>query len=44
VRTFFDDSPARTVQALLDLKGSELTDGELAELAELIERARGKGR
>lgn len=44
IRTFFDDSPSKTVAALLDLKGEELSERELAELAELIERARGKGR
>lgn len=44
LRTFFDDSPSKTVAALLDLKGEELSDRELDELAELIDRARGKGR
>lgn len=44
VRTFFDGSPTRTVQALLDLKRDELSDRELADLAKLINRARGKGR
>jgi len=42
VRTFFDDSPSQTVAALLDLKGDDLTDEELGELADLIERARRK--
>jgi BlaI family transcriptional regulator, penicillinase repressor len=43
VHTFFDGSPSKTVAALLDLKGEELTDAELDDLSELIARARGKG-
>ena len=43
VRTFFDGSRSKTVAALLDLKGEELTDTELDDLSELIARARGKG-
>jgi BlaI family transcriptional regulator, penicillinase repressor len=44
LRTFFDDSPSKTVAALLDLRGEDLSDRELDELAELIDRARGRGR
>jgi BlaI family transcriptional regulator, penicillinase repressor len=44
VRTFFDGSPSRTVAALLDLKGDELSEGDLDDLARLIEDARGKGK
>lgn len=44
LRTFFDDSPSKTVAALLDLKGEDLSDSELDELAGLIEQARRKGR
>jgi BlaI family transcriptional regulator, penicillinase repressor len=44
LRTFFDDSPSKTVAALLELKGEDLSDRELDELAELIDRARGRGR
>jgi BlaI family transcriptional regulator, penicillinase repressor len=44
LRTFFDDSPSKTVAALLDLKADDLSDAELDELAGLIEQARGKGR
>jgi BlaI family transcriptional regulator, penicillinase repressor len=44
VRTFFDDSPTRTVAALLDLKADELSAEELDDLADMIERAREKGR
>lgn len=43
LRTFFDDSPSKTVAALLDLKGEDLSDSELDELAGLIEQARRKG-
>ena len=43
VRTFFDDSPSKTVAALLDMKADELTDTDLEELARLIADARGKG-
>jgi predicted transcriptional regulator len=43
VRTFFDDSPSKTVAALLDMKAEELTDTDLEELARLIADARGKG-
>ena len=42
VRTFFDGSPALTVAALLDLKADDLSEAELDDLAELIERARRK--
>jgi BlaI family transcriptional regulator, penicillinase repressor len=44
LRTFFDDSASKTVAALLDLRGEDLSDRELDELAELIDRARGRGR
>lgn len=40
VRTFFDGSPGKTVAALLDRSAARLTDGELDELAELIQRMR----
>jgi predicted transcriptional regulator len=43
VRTFFDDSPSKTVAALLDMKADELTDADLDDLARLIADARGKG-
>jgi predicted transcriptional regulator len=43
VRTFFDDSPSKTVAALLDMKADELTETDLDELARLIAEARGKG-
>lgn len=42
VRTFFDDSASKTMTALLDLKGDELSDEELDELAEMIASARRK--
>ena len=44
VRTFFDGSPSKTVAALLDLQGEELTDRELDELAQRIAAARRKER
>ncbi|MGH7500455.1 MAG: BlaI/MecI/CopY family transcriptional regulator [Longimicrobiales bacterium] len=44
IRTFFDDSPGKTVAALLDLKASDLTASELDELAAMIEQARRRGR
>jgi predicted transcriptional regulator len=43
-QTFFQDSAARTVAAMLDSSVSELTDEELDELSELIEKAKGEGR
>ncbi len=42
MRTFFEDSPAQTVATLLDLEGDRLSDGELEELAALVEEARSK--
>ena len=41
--TFFDGSAGAAVAALLDLSEEELTDEELARLAERIERARQEG-
>jgi BlaI family transcriptional regulator, penicillinase repressor len=43
VRTFFDDSPARMVAALVDMKGDELTEDELERISEVIANARKKG-
>ncbi len=42
--TFFDDSPAAVVTALLEARGAELSAGDLEELSRLIERAREEGR
>ena len=42
VRTFFDGSPAQAAAALIDQ--AELTDADMARLAELIEKARKEGR
>ncbi|MCA0374714.1 MAG: BlaI/MecI/CopY family transcriptional regulator [Gemmatimonadetes bacterium] len=39
VRTFFDDSPAATFAALLDIADVELSDKEYARLAALLEPA-----
>ena len=40
VRTFFEGSPGKTVAALLDRSSTELSDQELGELADMIERIR----
>ncbi|MDX1579452.1 MAG: BlaI/MecI/CopY family transcriptional regulator [Gemmatimonadota bacterium] len=40
VRTFFEGSPGKTVAALLDRSSSDLTDAELDDLADLIDRMR----
>ena len=42
--TFFDDSPAEVVTALLEVRGDELTDDDLRQLSRLIDRAREEGR
>lgn len=42
--TFFDDSPAEVVTALLETRGAELSDEDLRQLSRLIERAREEGR
>lgn len=40
--TFFEGSPTRAVQAILGSPSADLTDAELDELADMIERARRK--
>jgi predicted transcriptional regulator len=40
VATFFDGSPPKTVAALLDRADADLSDEDLDELAQLIERKR----
>lgn len=42
VHTFFDDSPVKTVAALLDESASELSDEEVGYLEKIIARARRK--
>ncbi|HUE90241.1 MAG TPA: BlaI/MecI/CopY family transcriptional regulator [Vicinamibacterales bacterium] len=42
VRTFFDGSPAQAAAALIDQ--ADLSDADVARLAEMIERARKEGR
>ncbi len=44
VRTFFDGSVSKTVAALLDRGATELSEDELEQLSEMIERARKGGR
>lgn len=43
VRTFFDGSPGAAAAALLDLSRDDLTDDELTQLQNLVERARTEG-
>jgi len=40
VRTFFEGSPGKTVAALLDRSSSELSDAELEQLTDMMERIR----
>ena len=42
--TFFDDSPAEVVTALLEARGDQLSDDDLEQLSRLIDRAREEGR
>lgn len=44
VRTFFDDSAEKAVAALLSMSSSELSEGELERLGELIDEAQVEGR
>lgn len=44
MRTFFQDSPLRTVAAILEEAEGDLADDELDRLAGMIEAARRKGR
>lgn len=43
LQTFFDNSAAKAMAALMDVADTRITDGELAELSQLIDRARAKG-
>jgi predicted transcriptional regulator len=43
VNTFFDDSPARTVAAILDMESLDLDVDELDRLARMIDEARRRG-
>jgi predicted transcriptional regulator len=43
VNTFFDDSPARTVAAILDMESLDLDEDELDRLARMIDEARRRG-
>lgn len=43
VRTFFGGSPARAAAALLDMESTRMSERELNELEELIERSRKGG-
>ncbi len=44
VRTFFEGSVSKTVAALLDRGATELSEAELEQLSEMIDRARKGGR
>ena len=44
LRTFFDNSAEQAVAALLDLKGTRMTEAELDRMADLIEQAKQEGR
>ena len=43
LKTFFDNSAARAVAALLDVSDAKISDQELTEISELIENARKRG-
>lgn len=44
IRTYFDDSPTRTVAAILEEEAATLSDAELEELEDLVAKARERGR
>jgi BlaI family penicillinase repressor len=44
LRTFFDNSAEQAMAALLDLKGTKMSEAELNRVAELIEQAKLEGR
>ena len=44
VRTFFDGSSRQAIAALLELPEGKLSDGELDQLSQLIDRAKSEGR
>jgi predicted transcriptional regulator len=44
LRTFFDNSAEQAMAALLDLKGTKMSEAELNRVAELIEQAKQEGR
>ena len=44
LKTFFDGSTEKAVAALLNLKGPNLTSGELDRVAKLVDQAREEGR
>lgn len=44
LHTFYEGSASKTVAALLDLSGKDMSDAELERLANMIEQARKEGR
>jgi BlaI family transcriptional regulator, penicillinase repressor len=43
IRTFFDNSASKTVAAILDAHGEQISSAELDSLSEIIEHARKRG-
>ena len=44
LRTFFDNSAEQAMAALLDLRGTKMSEAELNRMGELIEQAKQEGR
>jgi BlaI family transcriptional regulator, penicillinase repressor len=44
LRTFFDNSAEQAMAALLDFKGTKMSEAELNRMADLIEQAKQEGR
>ena len=44
LHTFFDNSPAQAMAALLDASGDDISNDDLDQLSQLIEQARKEGR
>jgi predicted transcriptional regulator len=44
LRTFFDNSAEQAMAALLDLKGTKMSEAELDRMVERIEQAKKEGR
>jgi predicted transcriptional regulator len=44
LRTFFDNSAEQAVAALLELKGTKLSQAELTRVAQLVDQAKREGR
>jgi hypothetical protein len=44
LKTFFDNSTEQAVAALLELKGTKLTDATLERVARMVDEAKKEGR